>query len=132
VSFKIKLVTFLVYLVMNTFSLTIKQASSASTRGRSSVANAFDGDPFDRRAAPNDTIALNEVFRNQLSLKVLYCYRDYYYDDLPVRDYVHVWQCGLTHTNDFSSRAQQAVQAVVSALSNRVRHVDWIPFLTTR
>jgi len=47
------------------------------------------------------------------------------------RDYVQTWQSQLTHTNDFPLRVRQAVQAVISALSHKVRAVDWIPFLTT-
>ncbi len=49
-----------------------------------------------------------------------------------LRDFVHVWQCKLTHTNDFSHAVQETVQTSIAALSDRVRMVDWIPFLTTR
>ncbi len=49
-----------------------------------------------------------------------------------MRDHVHAWQCGLTHTNDFPQRVQQTLQFVISSLSDKVRRVDWMPFLTTR
>ncbi len=49
-----------------------------------------------------------------------------------MRDHVHSWQSGLTHDNEFPQRVQRTLQTAIASLSDRVRRVDWIPFLTTR
>ena len=48
------------------------------------------------------------------------------------RDQILPWQTQLTHTNVFTLRVQEGLRAGIAELSERVRQVDWIPFLTTR
>lgn len=48
------------------------------------------------------------------------------------RDNVLPWQTELTHSNVFTLRVQESIRVAIAVLSERVRQVDWIPFLTTR
>ena len=48
------------------------------------------------------------------------------------RDQILPWQTQLTHTNVFTLRVQDGIRAGIAEFSERVRQVDWIPFLTTR
>ena len=48
------------------------------------------------------------------------------------RDHILPWQTQLTHTNVFTLRVQDGMRAGIAEFSERVRQVDWIPFLTTR
>ena len=47
-------------------------------------------------------------------------------------DHILPWQTSLTHSNVFTVRVQESIRAAIAVLSDRVRQVDWIPFLTTR
>ena len=48
------------------------------------------------------------------------------------RDYVYPWHFKLTHSKAFPVHLLDTVQVAIAKLSNRIRDVDWIPFLTTR
>ena len=48
------------------------------------------------------------------------------------RDYVHKWLFNLTQSIEFPAQVRECLQAAIQALSDRIRDVDWIPFLTTR
>ena len=48
------------------------------------------------------------------------------------RDHIQLWQVQLTHSNVFPLQVHASLKVVISTLAERIKDVDWIPFLTTR
>lgn len=48
------------------------------------------------------------------------------------RDYVYTWLFSISHSDEFVLQVRDTLHVVLTSLSERVRAVDWIPFLTTR
>lgn len=52
--------------------------------------------------------------------------------DFIIRDYVHPWYDQLSENEEFCYELRLVAQNIIIAFSNRVKEVDWIPYLTTR
>ncbi|XP_014290688.1 sorting nexin-13 isoform X2 [Halyomorpha halys] len=52
--------------------------------------------------------------------------------DFIIRDYVHPWYDQLSDNDEFSYQLRLVAQNLIVAFSNRVKEIDWIPYLTTR
>ncbi|XP_059091877.1 sorting nexin-13-like [Tigriopus californicus] len=48
------------------------------------------------------------------------------------RDYVYSWLFSISHSDEFVLQVRDTLHVVLTSLSERVRAVDWMPFLTTR
>jgi len=49
-----------------------------------------------------------------------------------LRDYVEHWYSLITDNVEFLFDVRQALQHIITVISNRCKEVDWLPFLTTR
>ncbi|XP_074109912.1 sorting nexin-13 [Cotesia typhae] len=52
--------------------------------------------------------------------------------DFIIRDYVEPWYSVLTNDEEFIKSVRDTAQKVAINIANRVKEVDWIPYLTTR
>lgn len=52
--------------------------------------------------------------------------------DFVLRDYVEPWYSSLTDDEEFTKSVRDTAQKVAINVANRVKDVDWIPYLTTR
>lgn len=48
------------------------------------------------------------------------------------RDYVYSWHLNLTHSGSFPAEAEDCLRRAAANLADRIKAVDWIPFLTQR
>ncbi|XP_023314813.1 sorting nexin-13-like isoform X2 [Trichogramma pretiosum] len=52
--------------------------------------------------------------------------------DFVLRDYVEPWYCVLTNDEEFTKSVRDTAQKIAINIANRVKDVDWIPYLTTK
>ncbi|XP_063987704.1 sorting nexin-13-like [Diachasmimorpha longicaudata] len=52
--------------------------------------------------------------------------------DFVLRDYVEPWYSVLTNDDEFPRSVRDTAQKIAINIANRVKDVDWIPYLTTR
>ncbi|XP_043466111.1 sorting nexin-13-like [Leptopilina heterotoma] len=52
--------------------------------------------------------------------------------DFVLRDYVESWYSNFTNDQEFLHSVRDTAQKIMINVSNRVKEVDWIPYLTTR
>ncbi|XP_057319343.1 sorting nexin-13-like isoform X2 [Microplitis mediator] len=52
--------------------------------------------------------------------------------DFIIRDYVEPWYSVLTNDEEFIKSVRDTAQKIAINIANRVKEVDWIPYLTTR
>ncbi|XP_011499645.1 PREDICTED: sorting nexin-13-like [Ceratosolen solmsi marchali] len=52
--------------------------------------------------------------------------------DFVLRDYVEPWYGALTDDEEFTKSVRDTAQKIAINIANRVKDVDWIPYLTTR
>ncbi|XP_023248571.1 sorting nexin-13-like [Copidosoma floridanum] len=52
--------------------------------------------------------------------------------DFVLRDYVEPWYSVLTNDEEFTKSVRDTAQKIAINIANRVKGVDWIPYLTTR
>ncbi|XP_024944002.1 sorting nexin-13 isoform X2 [Cephus cinctus] len=52
--------------------------------------------------------------------------------DFVLRDYIEPWYGSLTDDEEFTKSVRDTAQKIAINIANRVKDVDWIPYLTTR
>ncbi|XP_031789640.1 sorting nexin-13 isoform X1 [Nasonia vitripennis] len=52
--------------------------------------------------------------------------------DFVLRDYIEPWYSVLTNDEEFTKSVRDTAQKIAINIANRVKDVDWIPYLTTR
>ncbi|XP_058808919.1 sorting nexin-13-like isoform X2 [Phymastichus coffea] len=52
--------------------------------------------------------------------------------DFVLRDYIEPWYSVLTNDEEFTKSVRDTAQKIAINIANRVKEVDWIPYLTTR